>query len=48
MPVGPGVEHKVAREDFLADAAAAGLGLVEEHEFLPYQYFVVLAPAGQR
>lgn len=48
LPVGPEPEHKVAREDFLADAAAAGLRLVEEHPFLPYQYFVVLEPAGRR
>jgi len=48
LPVGPPLEHKVAREAFLADATTAGLGLVEEHKFLPYQYFVVLAPGGQR
>ena len=48
LPVGPEPDHKVAREDFLADAAAAGLRLVEEHQFLPYQYFVVLAPANRR
>ena len=50
LPVGPPPEHKVAREAFLADAAAAGLRLVQEHTFLPYQYFVVLDPSesGQR
>jgi len=48
LPVGPPPEHKVAREAFLADATAAGLRLAEEHTFLPYQYFVVLAPSGQR
>jgi ubiquinone/menaquinone biosynthesis C-methylase UbiE len=46
LPVGPPLEHKVAREAFLADAKAAGLKAVQEHTFLPYQYFVVLAPAG--
>jgi len=46
LPVGPPLEHKVAREAFLEDATAAGLRLVEEHAFLPYQYFVVLAPGG--
>ena len=45
LPVGPPVEHKIAREAFLADAKTAGLKLVQEHTFLPYQYFVVLAPA---
>jgi cyclopropane fatty-acyl-phospholipid synthase-like methyltransferase len=44
LPVGPPVEHKVARDDFLRDAAAAGLHLAEEHDLLPYQYFVVLRP----
>jgi ubiquinone/menaquinone biosynthesis C-methylase UbiE len=45
MPVGPPVEHKVAREDFLAAARAAGLEVVEELDFLPYQYLLVLRPA---
>lgn len=44
LPVGPGPEHKVSREDFLAAAARAGLALVEERELLPYQYFLALAP----
>src|SRR5256885_902941 len=44
LPVGPPVEHKVARDGFLADGSAAGLDLVAEHDFLPYQYFLVLRP----
>lgn len=44
-PVGPPLEHRVAREEFLRDAARAGLRRVREFDFLPYQYFVVLAPA---
>jgi SAM-dependent methyltransferase len=48
LPVGPPIEHKVARESFLADANAAGLKLVQEHGFLPHQYFVVLAPSASR
>jgi cyclopropane fatty-acyl-phospholipid synthase-like methyltransferase len=44
LPVGPPVEQKVARDDFLRDAATARLQLAEEHDFLPYQYFVVLRP----
>ena len=44
LPVGPPPEHKLTREEFLAQADAAGLALVEEHTFLPYQYFLVLAP----
>ena len=43
-PVGPPVEHRVARETFLRDAREAGLRLVAEHRFLPYQYFLVLRP----
>jgi ubiquinone/menaquinone biosynthesis C-methylase UbiE len=41
-PVGPPLEHRVAREAFLRDARRAGLALVAEHRFLPHQYFVVL------
>ena len=44
MPVGPPIEHKVAREDFLAAAREAGLAIVTEEDFLPYQYFIVLTP----
>lgn len=44
LPVGPPVEHKVSREEFLAAAEAAGLALVEEMDFLPHQYFLVLRP----
>ena len=42
LPVGPGLDHKVSREEFLAKARAAGLVLQSEHSFLPYQYFLVL------
>ena len=44
-PVGPPLAHRVAREDFLDAARKAGLALVDEKTFLPYQYFVVLQPA---
>jgi ubiquinone/menaquinone biosynthesis C-methylase UbiE len=47
-PVGPPVEHRVSREEFLRDAGRAGLRLVAEHGFLPYQYFVALRPRGVR
>jgi ubiquinone/menaquinone biosynthesis C-methylase UbiE len=47
-PVGPPVEHRVAREDFLRDARKAGLRLVAEHRFLPHQYFLVLEPPRRR
>jgi ubiquinone/menaquinone biosynthesis C-methylase UbiE len=45
-PVGPPLEERVSRERFLHDARRAGLGLVAEHRFLPYQYFVVLRRVG--
>jgi len=44
MPLGPPVEHKVSREDFLAVAAEAGLRLAREHRFLRHQYFLELEP----
>ncbi|HEU4382036.1 MAG TPA: methyltransferase domain-containing protein [Anaeromyxobacteraceae bacterium] len=44
LPVGPPLEHKVTREDFLAAAREAGLRLAAEHDVLPYQYFLVLEP----
>ena len=39
--------HKTTREDFLRAAAEAGLRLIDEHRFLPRQYFLVLQP-GER
>ena len=44
LPVGPPINHKVAREDFLAHSKLAGLVLVNEPTFLPYQYLLVLQP----
>lgn len=41
-PVGPPVAHRIAREDFISEARHAGLEVVAEPAFLPYQYFVVL------
>jgi SAM-dependent methyltransferase len=43
-PVGPPLERRIARETFLRDARRAGLRLVREPTFLPYQYCVVLRP----
>jgi ubiquinone/menaquinone biosynthesis C-methylase UbiE len=43
-PVGPPLERRIARETFLRDASQAGLRLVGEVTFLPYQYCVVLRP----
>jgi predicted methyltransferase len=41
-PVGPPLDHRVAREVFLSEASAAGLTLAGEQSFLPYQYFLLL------
>ena len=41
-PVGPPLDHRVARDVFLQEAGAAGLTLAGEQSFLPYQYFLVL------
>jgi len=43
-PTGPPLAHRLAREDFLRDAGAAGFQLVEEPTFLENQYFLVMAP----
>ena len=41
-PIGPPPQERVSRDDFLKDAAAAGLHLSAEHTFLPHQYAVEL------
>lgn len=41
-PVGPPVDHRIAREHFLGDARCAGLEPIAEPRFLPYQYFLIL------
>ena len=43
-PVGPPLEQRVAREDFLGAVREAGLAVFDEQMFLPFQYFVVLGP----
>lgn len=46
-PVGPPVDHRVARETLLRDARRAGLVPVAEHAFLPHQYFLVFRARGR-
>ena len=43
-PVGPPIERRVSREAFLRDARRAGLRLIREATFLPYQYCLILRP----
>lgn len=47
-PVGPAMDHRLAREEFLKEALAAGLVVAAEPDVLPYQYFVVLKAAAPR
>jgi len=44
LPVGPPLEQTVSRQEFLEAAERAGLRLVEERDFLPHQYFLLLQP----
>jgi hypothetical protein len=39
---GPLLEHRVSRQEFLSDAASAGLRVVSEPKLLTHQYFIVL------
>ena len=43
-PVGPPPEHRMSRVEVAAEARRAGLEVVRERRFLPYQYFLELAP----
>jgi len=45
-PVGPPLEHRLSKAEFLAEAKQAGLRAVRDVGTLPYQYFLVLQPAG--
>lgn len=44
LPVGPALEHKLARETVVEEVEEAGYRLVEEPDFLPYQYFLIFEP----
>jgi ubiquinone/menaquinone biosynthesis C-methylase UbiE len=44
-PVGAPMEMRVAREDVVKEFQQAGFRLAKEETFLPYQYFLVFAPA---
>ena len=41
LPVGPPVSMKISREDLLKEMEGAGFYVIKEHNFLPYQYFLV-------
>lgn len=44
LPVGPPAAMKIAREDLLRQMQEHGFAVVQEHTFLPYQYFLIFAP----
>lgn len=46
-PKGPPPHRRISPAVFLRHARRAGLELVAEHRFLPYQYFLVLRRAGR-
>jgi ubiquinone/menaquinone biosynthesis C-methylase UbiE len=43
LPVGPPVDHKLAREECIDQIRAANLRVLAEHDLLPHQYFLVTA-----
>lgn len=45
LPVGPSMDHKLDREFVIQEMKRAGWDLAEEKTFLPYQYFLLFAPA---
>ena len=45
LPVGPPLQHKLAREFVVDEMRQAGWTLAEEKTFLPYQYFLLFEPA---
>jgi SAM-dependent methyltransferase len=46
LPVGPPPDHKISRDAFVQHAAAAGLQVAAEHDFLEHQYFLELKPTA--
>ncbi len=46
LPFGPPVEMKIAKEAMIEEARAAGFRLVNDFDFLEYQYFLVFGRAG--
>ena len=44
LPVGPPVEHKLSRDEVVAELAEAGWALSRESDQLPYQYALIFTP----
>ncbi len=45
LPIGPPAEHKLAREQVVAEMRSAGYALVADPTILPHQYVLIFAPA---
>jgi ubiquinone/menaquinone biosynthesis C-methylase UbiE len=43
LPVGPPVEMKIPKAEMIREAESAGFRLVQQYNFLEYQYFLVFA-----
>ena len=43
-PVGPPARHRIAPKNVAEEMALAGYRMLEQHDFLPHQYFLVFAP----
>ena len=43
LPVGPPVEMKISKAEMIREAESAGFHLVQQYNFLEYQYFVVFS-----
>jgi predicted methyltransferase len=48
LPEGPAPDHKLPREQVVAEMQAAGFTLVSEPDVLPYQYFLIFNAEAQR
>lgn len=47
LPVGPEMDHKLAREQVVDEMKRAGYSLVEEPAILPYQYMLIFRPRAR-
>ena len=45
LPVGPPLDHKLARETVIDEFEEAGWELVKESDLLPHQYFLIFSPS---
>jgi SAM-dependent methyltransferase len=48
LPVGPGMDHKLAREQVVGEMEASGYRLTAEPDVLAYQYFLIFTPEARR